>query len=52
MYVVIDCLGSEISRHRVIKAAGRAVLANLALRVRDGEGRDVTLAAKDAANFG
>ncbi len=52
MYVVYDALGSEISRHRVLKAAGRVALARLDFKVRDSEGRDVTLAAKDAANFG
>jgi len=52
MYVVIDCLGSEISRHRVLRAAGRVALERLGVRVRASDGKDVTLAAKDAANFG
>lgn len=52
MYVVVNAIGSEISRHRVLKAAGRVALARLDTKVRDVEGRDVTLRAKDVANFG
>ena len=48
MFVVVNCLGSEVSRHRALKAAGRVVLDNLALKVRDREGRDVTFSAKDS----
>lgn len=52
MYVVVDAIGSEISRHRVLRAAGRVALERLGVRVRDVEGRDITFKAKDAANFG
>lgn len=48
MYVVVDAIGSEISRHRVLKAAGRVALYRMAVRVIDREGRDVTFSAKDA----
>jgi len=51
MYIVVNAIGSEISRHRVLSAAGRVALARLDCRVRDGEGRDCTGAAKDAANY-
>jgi hypothetical protein len=50
MFVVYDAIGSEISRHRGLKAAGRVALERMAVRVRDGEGKDVTFRAKDAAN--
>lgn len=48
MYVVVDAIGSEISRHRVLRAAGRVALERLGVRVRDLEGRDVTYSAKDS----
>lgn len=48
MFVVVDAIGSEISRHRVIHAAGKVALERMALRVLDKEGRDVTYSAKDS----
>lgn len=50
MFVVVDAIGSEISRHRVIHAAGKVALDKLGVRVRAGDGKDVTFQAKDAAN--
>jgi len=48
MFIVVNAIGSEISRHRVLAAAGRVALARLDCRVRDKEGRDVTYTARDA----
>lgn len=52
MFYVRDRNGILVSKHRVLEAAGRVALQRLDCRVTDDSGTDITIAAKDAANFG
>lgn len=39
---------TEVSRHRILRMAGRAAVERMGARVVDAEGRDITYSAKDA----
>lgn len=48
MFSVVDPF--LVSRHRTMKAAGKAALDRMTARVIAPDGKDVTFTAKDAAN--